>query len=166
MYVPTAIETLAQAQVDIVFQGNVRSTLKLYPAIFVSLAAGILVLSCTVRKFLTSCQEFSWPLRVIISQGKLFKISTVKDTFRWCSPPYVRNYRSTSGHSPFLHSIKLPPSISSLYYFFFAVIFRLPCDHLSVFSWLYTSIGMLGDLPVSPTNTQTLRHTWKNWELY
>ena len=51
------------------------------------------------------------------------------------------------------------------YTILFPMLTHIPCDHLSVFSWLYISIGMLGGLPVSPTNTQTLRHTWKKWEL-
>ena len=49
---------------------------------------------------------------------------------------------------------------------YFSVLSRVPCFHLSVFSWLYISTGMRGDLPVSPANAQTLRHTWENWELF
>lgn len=90
----------------------------------------MLVLSCTVTKFRMSCLEFSWRVGVWGSQFHkvIFStlISTVGDSFRCCSTFLsARNYRSASVHSTFSQNIKLPPSISSLYYFFSFCAFRL-----------------------------------------
>ena len=137
------------------------------PAIFVSLAPETLALmSCRARKFLTSCLEFWRSVMVTVSQGSLFNISTAEDTFSWC-------YTLNAMNAPHLFILPLHKrqqtsgvNFLSTYFSIAFSILYVPCDLLSVFSWLHISFGMKVDLPVSLTNTLTSVHTWKNWKLY